>query len=333
MDGEGRDAEGEPGWLAGLPVAIKDLDRCRRRAHDLWLADLQGSRARDARTPWWSASSARAASSSPSRTRRSSAPAAPRSTRCSDARAIPGTRRSPAAAPPAAAPRRWRPARCGWRTAPTTPAACAGPATYCSVVGLRPSAGRVTRGTANNLFAPLSVQGPMARTVADVALFLDAMAGLVPPRSPDLRGAAPVVRRVPSPIRRRRGESPSRRTSAARSRSTARRARSARTAARGSRNWAASSRRHRPDLGDDRRGVHGAALAALVVDRELHAADPPRPDQARHRLEHRARPEADAEPDRLAPSASAPPSSGAFAEFFETYDSSSRPEPRRRRST
>jgi len=54
------------------------------------------------------------------------------------------------------------------------------PATYCSVVGLRPSAGRITRGTANNLFAPLSVQGPMARNVPDVALFLDTMAGLCP---------------------------------------------------------------------------------------------------------------------------------------------------------
>jgi len=54
------------------------------------------------------------------------------------------------------------------------------PATYCSVVGLRPSPGRVTRGTSNNLFAPLSVQGPMARTVADVALFLDTMVGLCP---------------------------------------------------------------------------------------------------------------------------------------------------------
>ncbi|MFY0613257.1 MAG: amidase [Hyphomicrobiaceae bacterium] len=54
------------------------------------------------------------------------------------------------------------------------------PATYCSVVGLRPSAGRVTRGTTNHLYAPLSVQGPMARTVADVALFLDAMTGLCP---------------------------------------------------------------------------------------------------------------------------------------------------------
>jgi amidase len=54
------------------------------------------------------------------------------------------------------------------------------PATYCSVVGLRPSPGRVTRGTVNNLFSPLSVEGPMARTAADVALFLDAMAGFDP---------------------------------------------------------------------------------------------------------------------------------------------------------
>jgi len=51
------------------------------------------------------------------------------------------------------------------------------PATYCGVVGLRPSPGRITRGTANNLFSPLSVQGPMARSVADLALFLDTMAG------------------------------------------------------------------------------------------------------------------------------------------------------------
>jgi amidase len=54
------------------------------------------------------------------------------------------------------------------------------PATYCSVVGIRPSPGRVTRGTSNNLFSPLSVQGPMARNIRDLALFLDTMAGLCP---------------------------------------------------------------------------------------------------------------------------------------------------------
>jgi amidase len=54
------------------------------------------------------------------------------------------------------------------------------PGTYCSVVGLRPSPGRVTRGTSNNLWSPLSVQGPMARNVPDLALFLDTMAGVCP---------------------------------------------------------------------------------------------------------------------------------------------------------
>ena len=53
-----------------------------------------------------------------------------------------------------------------------------GPATLCSVVGIRPSPGRVTRGTPNNLWSPLSVQGPMARNIPDLALFLDTMAGL-----------------------------------------------------------------------------------------------------------------------------------------------------------
>lgn len=54
------------------------------------------------------------------------------------------------------------------------------PGTYCSVFGLRPSAGRVTRGFTDNIFSTASVHGPMARTVADIALFLDAMSGLCP---------------------------------------------------------------------------------------------------------------------------------------------------------
>lgn len=54
------------------------------------------------------------------------------------------------------------------------------PAAFCSVVGLRPSPGRVARGPARLPFDTLWVQGPMARNVGDVALMLDAMAGLHP---------------------------------------------------------------------------------------------------------------------------------------------------------
>ena len=53
------------------------------------------------------------------------------------------------------------------------------PASFCSVVGLRPSPGRVAR-TAEQPFDTLSVEGPMARDVADCALMLDAMAGAHP---------------------------------------------------------------------------------------------------------------------------------------------------------
>lgn len=51
------------------------------------------------------------------------------------------------------------------------------PAGYCNVVGLRPSPGRVPSWPSQNHWQPLSVEGPMARTVADVALMLSAIAG------------------------------------------------------------------------------------------------------------------------------------------------------------
>jgi amidase len=55
------------------------------------------------------------------------------------------------------------------------------PAAFCNVVGFRPSPGRVA--TESSSWSALSVSGPMARSVADVALFLSAIAG-AHPRSP-----------------------------------------------------------------------------------------------------------------------------------------------------
>ena len=54
------------------------------------------------------------------------------------------------------------------------------PAAFCSVVGLRPSPGRVARSRGRIPFDNLWVQGPLARNVGDVALMLDAMSGAHP---------------------------------------------------------------------------------------------------------------------------------------------------------
>jgi amidase len=51
------------------------------------------------------------------------------------------------------------------------------PASYCNVVGLRPSPGRVPSWPTLAAWSPLMVSGPMARTVQDVALMLSVMAG------------------------------------------------------------------------------------------------------------------------------------------------------------
>jgi amidase len=58
------------------------------------------------------------------------------------------------------------------------------PASFCNVVGMRPSAGRVPDLPTENHWYGVPVDGPMGRCVADVALLLSAMAG------PDPRSSA-----------------------------------------------------------------------------------------------------------------------------------------------
>jgi amidase len=190
MNGQGREAEGEAGWLAGLPVAIKDLtdvagvrttygspifrDHVPTQSHPVVeLIERKGGIViAKSNTPEFGAGG-------------------------STFNELFGRTRNP-----------WNTSlTCGGSTGGGAVALATGevwlaqgtdhggalrrPGTYCSVVGLRPSPGRVTRGTTNNLFSPLSVQGPMARNVPDLALFLDTMAGLCP-RDP-LTFEAPAV--------------------------------------------------------------------------------------------------------------------------------------------
>ena len=57
------------------------------------------------------------------------------------------------------------------------------PASFCNVVGFRPSPGRVPRWPSVAPWFSFHIHGPMARTVADVALLFDAIAG-PDPRAP-----------------------------------------------------------------------------------------------------------------------------------------------------
>ena len=51
------------------------------------------------------------------------------------------------------------------------------PASFCGVVGLRPSPGRVASSVYGKIDSTLGLEGPMARNVADLALLFDAMVG------------------------------------------------------------------------------------------------------------------------------------------------------------
>jgi amidase len=204
MRGEGREAEGEAGWLAGLPVAIKDVN------------DVAGVRTTYG-SPLFKDHVPATSHPVVERIERKGGVVIAKSNTPEFASGgstfneVFGRTTNP-----------WNTAlTCGGSTGGGAAALAAGevwlahgsdhagslrrPASFCSVVGLRPSPGRVTRGTSNNLYAPLSVQGPMGRTVGDVALFLDTMAGFCP-RDPQTfdAPARPFVAAVDEPVAPRR---------------------------------------------------------------------------------------------------------------------------------
>ncbi len=179
MRGERREAEGEPGWLAGLPVVIKDItevdgvrttygspiyrDHIPTHSHPIVerIERKGGIVIGKSNTPEFAAGG-------------------------STFNEVFGKTRNP-----------WNTSlTCAGSTGGGAVALATGqawlaqgtdhggslrrPATYCSVVGLRPSPGRVTRGSAGALFSAQSVEGPMARNIPDLALFLDTMAGHCP---------------------------------------------------------------------------------------------------------------------------------------------------------
>ena len=76
------------------------------------------------------------------------------------------------------------------------------PASFCNVVGLRPSPGRVPSWPDPAPWSPLSTKGPMARTVADTALLLSVLAGPDPRCPAALEGDGSEFAALPDPLPR-----------------------------------------------------------------------------------------------------------------------------------
>ncbi len=167
---------GERGLLGGMPVPIKDLTNVAG------VRTTQGSPIyKDNSPPIPTSSSnsskAMAALSTPNPTHPNSAPARIHSTRSSVRHATRGTPRARLLALPADAAVALATGMAWLAHGTDMGGSLRNPASFCGVVGLRPSIGRVPHSPAFKIDRNLTVHGPMARNVEDIALFLDAMSG------------------------------------------------------------------------------------------------------------------------------------------------------------
>ena len=167
---------GERGLLAGLPMPIKDLTnvagvgpRRARRSTETTSPTVP--------TSWSSTSRPMAASSTPNPTRRNSAPAPTPSTKCSARTRNPWDTSTSAAGSSGGAAVALATGTAWLAHGSDMGGSLRNPASFCGIVGLRPSIGRVAHTPASAIDRNLGVQGPMARNVEDLALLLDAMSG------------------------------------------------------------------------------------------------------------------------------------------------------------
>ena len=294
--------DARPAGRLGRPAgADQGPGRGRGRAHHPGLADLRRPRARASRPGRWSGSRPRAGSCSARPTRPSSAPVPTPSTRCSAPPAIRGTRRSPAAAPPAAPRWRWRPAWPGSPTARISAARCARrPRSAGSwACGLRPAACRT--GPTPLPFGTLArrrARWPATCATSPCSSTCWPASTRATRLSYDAAGPSPTPRRSSGRRALRPGRllARSRRHHAGRPRG---RRRSAGAPRRASRELGAEVEEAAPDLGSGGRGLHHPARRAVRgrAWRRCCAAAP-RPAEARGGLEHRARPAAHRRRDR-----------------------------------
>ena len=110
--------------------------------------------------------------------------------RRSASRATPGASTTRPAAPPADRRPPWPPGSCRRRSGRTASGRSAIPAAWTHLVGIKPQRGRVSTWPDAEAFNGLACVGPLARTVADAALLLDAV-DRQPPRGPRPARAPP----------------------------------------------------------------------------------------------------------------------------------------------